>query len=75
MERSSVEEACGRMRVTYTVEVDGVMFTVEAASLAEVCNKVRGTGERFRVWAPSGLLVVDTKFGDAYDLSKKQGEL
>lgn len=41
------------------------MYTVgvtEADSLAEVCNKIRGRGKRFKVWSPMGLQLIDTNY-------------
>lgn len=52
----------------YRVEIDGVEKYIEAKSLAEVTNKVRGMGKRIKIWAPGGLLLIDTKFGDSYTL-------
>ena len=44
---------------------------VAALSLAELANKVRGKADRVRVWSARGVQLVDTKFGDAYDLVRK----
>ena len=57
----------------YTIQFDLDPPTViEADSLAHVCNQVRGKAERITVWSPSGLLVIDTKFGDQYEIARKQ---
>jgi len=53
---------------SYSVETDGVKSQVNAASLAELANKIRGTGKYIRVWSQSGLLLVDTKIDNAYNL-------
>ncbi len=52
----------------YSVETDGVKSQVNAASLAELANKIRGTGKHIRVWSQSGLFLLDTKLGDPYNL-------
>lgn len=52
----------------YTVEIDGRESKVEVETLAELANKIRGTGKHFRVWSPTGIPLIDTKFGDAYGL-------
>lgn len=57
---------------TYTVEIDGNLEEVVAASLAELANKVRGQGKHYRVWAESGLLLIDTQFGDVYNLTNEK---
>lgn len=55
----------------YTINTDGVLTQIKASSLAEVCNEVRGEGNRIKIWSPSGVQLVDTKFGDIYCLAKK----
>ncbi len=48
---------------------DQPLFTMEAKSLAEVANKVRGQALRIRVWADvSNVALIDTKFGDTCNL-------
>lgn len=54
--------------MTYTVEIDGNLEEVVASSLAEVANKIRGKGRHYRVWSEVGLLLIDTQFGDVYNL-------
>jgi hypothetical protein len=51
---------------------DSPSHIVAAYSLAEVTNKIRGQAAgRIRVWAPSGVQLIDTKFGDEYRLIVK----
>lgn len=56
---------------------DTSLFELEAASLAAVANIVRqeilkSRVKRVRVWVNhSGVQLIDTKFGDAYDLIAK----
>lgn len=50
----------------YRVEIDAATITLLADSLADVCCQIRETGRRIRVWAPSGLLLIDTNLGDQY---------
>jgi len=52
----------------YDVWIDGTSSQVEAESLAEVTNKIRGTGKWFKVWSPLGVQLIDTMFGDTYGL-------
>lgn len=54
----------------YTVEIDGEISNRCADSLAGICNQVRAQGKHVKIWAPSGLQLVDTEFGDAYNLTK-----
>lgn len=56
----------------YHVEIDGRVEAVIAGSLAACCNEIRGKGKHIKVWnATSGLQLIDTKLGDAYDLISK----
>ena len=52
----------------YKVEIDGVRSCLKADSLAALCNLVRGKGKRVKVWSPANLEMIDTAFGDAYNL-------
>lgn len=52
----------------YAVEVDGKQMRIKADSLAALANLVRGKGKRIRVWSPAGIELIDTTFGDAYNL-------
>lgn len=57
--------------IKYEIEVDGSSLSYNARSLAEVAAFIRDTPCRVsaRVWnAESGLLLIDTKFGDSYHL-------
>ncbi len=58
---------------TYTVRFDEEEpFKLTTTSLAEVANNVRGEAKRIRVWAESGLQLIDTKFGDVYGIAAKE---
>lgn len=46
-------------------------FKLTADSLTAVCNEVRGQADRICIWAESGLQLVDTRLGDAYDIARK----
>ncbi len=52
----------------YRVMIDGVDSEMQASSLAEVANRIRGKGLRFKVWSPAGVQLIDTLFGDTYGL-------
>ena len=48
----------------YTADIDGERHNICADSLAELANRIRGKGQHIKVWAPSGMQLLDTKFGD-----------
>lgn len=55
----------------WLVEIDNKAEIVEAWSLAAVCNQVRGRGKHIRVDSPEGIQMVNTQFGDPYELVAK----
>lgn len=58
--------------IEYEVDIDGVRSVMKAESLAALCNRIRGTGQRIRVWnLRSAIQLIDTKFGDNYNLIKE----
>lgn len=56
----------------YNVEIDGIESTICADSLAALANLVRGKGKRIKVWSSVGIMLIDTQYGDAYDLIKEE---
>ena len=59
----------------YDVQYDeNDRIKISAWSLAELTNSIRGKAQRIRVWAPSGMQLIDTKFGDVYNLIPKEIE-
>lgn len=55
---------------TYTVEIDGISTKLHADSLAALTDLVRGKGNRIKVWSSTGIMLIDTFFGDTYHLVK-----